>query len=277
MASEAAHRLDYRTIKPTIGAEVLADKPALLSGTHAADLRALLEERGVLVFPRVDFSEAELVAFTRTLGAYAPDRKDEGVTPISIDPAGGRSADYTRASFFWHFDGYMNAAPILASILCAKVLSASGGETEFCNTYAAWEALPEDRKRQIEGLQVVHAMAGAQRAVDPEPSYETLQQWLRVPRRTLPLVWTHRSGRRSLVIGNTAVNVVGMDPLESFELLVWLRDWATQERFRHSHAWSLGDAVMWDNTGTLHRVRPYPADSGRLMIRTKLAGEEPLG
>jgi alpha-ketoglutarate-dependent taurine dioxygenase len=271
-----ATRLAYREIKPEIGAEVLADKQALLGGTHAADIRELMERRGVLVFPRADFTEAELVAFTRTLGTFAPDLPNDQVTPISIDPNSGANADYTRASFFWHFDGFMNEVPILGSILCAKVLSDTGGETEFCNTYAAYEALPEDRKRQLEGLQAVHALAGAQRAVEPEPSYEMFQQWLEVRRNTLPVVWKHRSGRKSLVIGNTAVNVVGMDPLDGLELLVWLRDWATQERFRYSHAWTLGDAVLWDYTGTVHRVRPYPADSGRLMIRTKLAGEEPF-
>lgn len=271
-----AGRLGYREIKPEIGAQVLADKQALLSGEHAADIRELLERRGVLVFPRVEFCEDELVAFTRTLGAFAPDLPNDQVTPISIDSASGANADYTRASFFWHFDGFMNEVPILGSILCAKVLSPTGGETEFCNTYAAYEALPEARKRQLEGLKAVHALAGAQRAVEPEPSYDTFRQWLKVRRNTLPLVWKHRSGRQSLVIGNTAVNVVGMDPLEGLELLVFLRDWATQERFRYSHAWTLGDAVMWDNTGTLHRVRPYAADSGRLMIRTKLAGEEPF-
>ncbi len=271
-----ATRLSYRAIAPQIGAEILADKSALLAGTHAADIRDLLEARGVLVFPRVDFSEPELVAFTRTLGAFAPDLPGDRATPISIDPAAGGNAEYTKASFFWHFDGFMNDVPILGSILCAKVLSATGGETEFCNTYAAYEALPEERKRQLEGLQAVHALAGAQRAVEPEPSYATFQQWLKVRRNTLPLVWTHRSGRKSLVIGNTAVGVVGMDALDGLEVLVWLRDWATQDRFLYSHTWSLGDAVLWDNTGTLHRVRPYPADSGRLMIRTKLAGEEPF-
>jgi alpha-ketoglutarate-dependent taurine dioxygenase len=269
-------RLAYREIKPHIGAEVLADRDALLRGVHAADLRELLEQRGVLVFPHAGFGEDELVAFTRTLGTYAPDLPNDRATPISIDPHSGANADYTRASFFWHFDGFMNDVPIRASIMCAKALSPTGGDTQFCNTYAAYEALPEERKAQLEGLCAVHALAGAQRALDPEPSYETFQQWLKVRRNTLPLVWKHRSGRKSLVIGNTAVNVVGMDPLEGLELLVWLRDWATQERFRYGHAWRLGDAVMWDNTGTLHRVTPYPADSGRLMIRTKLAGEEPF-
>lgn len=271
-----AARLAFREIKPAIGAEVLADKDALLGGAHAGDIRDLLERRGVLVFPRVGFSQDELVAFTRTLGEYAPDRDDGKPTPISIDPAGGTSAQYTRASFFWHFDGFMNPVPIRASILCPQVLSPSGGDTQFCNTYAAYDELPEERKRQIGSLRVVHALAGAQLSVEPEPSYETFRQWLGVRRNTLPLVWQHRSGRKSLVIGNTAVGVVGLDPLDGLELLVWLRDWATQERFVHSHRWSMGDAVMWDNTGTLHRVTAYPDDCGRRMFRTKLAGEEPF-
>jgi alpha-ketoglutarate-dependent taurine dioxygenase len=154
------------------------------------------------------------------------------------------------------------------------VLPDEGGDTGFANTYAAWEALPEDRKVQIEGLKAVHALAGAQRSVEPEPAYETFRQWQQVRSNTLPLVWKHRSGRKSLVVGNTAVGVIGMDPLESAELLVFLRDWATQERFTYRHKWSMGDCVMWDNTGTLHRALPYDPASGRLLTRTKLAGEE---
>jgi len=272
-----ASDLPHRRIKREIGAEILAPKSTLLSGDHAAEIRDLLEQCGVLVMPRIDFSDDELIEFTRSLGEYAPDKPDGAVTEISIDPAAGNSAEYTLASFFWHFDGYMNPMPIRASILAARVLSDEGGDTEFANCYTAWEAMPDGRKAQIEGLSAVHAMAGAQRAVEPEPSHARLTEWLKVPSRTLPLVWKHRSGRRSLVIGNTALGVVGMDPLESFELLTWLRDWATQERFAYRHHWSLGDCVIWDNTGTLHRATPYPPDSGRLMVRTKLAGEEPLG
>ena len=276
MAVMDATRLAYREIKPLIGAEVQADKDALLSGKHAADIRELLERRGVIVFPKVHFSDEEQIAFTRTLGEYASDRPDGRVTAISFDPAVSANADFTRASSFWHFDGYMNDVPILGSVLSARVLSPTGGNTEFCNTYAAYEELPEERKRQLEGLQAVHSHAAAHRSLEPEPSYERFRQWLKVRSNTLPLVWTHRSGRKSLVIGNTAAGIVGMDPLESLELLVWLRDWATQERFTYSHEWSPGDAVLWDNTGTLHRVTPFPPDCGRLMHRTKLAGEEPF-
>lgn len=272
----AAPTPNHEIIAPEIGARVLLGKAALLSGDHAAALRALLEERGVLVFPQVHFTPQEQIAFTRTLGEYAPDSDDDAPTAISLDPASGANADYIRASFFWHFDGYMNPVPVLASILCAAVVSPVGGQTEFANTYAAWEALPDARKRQLAGLRAVHALAAAQLAVEPEPSAECFARWLRVPSATLPLVWTHRSGRKSLVIGNTAAGVPGMDPLESLELLVFLRDWATQPRFTYCHAWQVGDAVMWDNTGTLHRALPYPPDCGRLMRRTKLAGEEPF-
>ena len=269
-------RLAFEEVKPLIGARVLADKQALLSGIHAADLRELLELRGVAVFPGADFSEEELVAFTRTLGDYASDTADDSATRISIDPATSSNADFTRVSFFWHFDGYMNEVPIRGSIMCAKVLSPTGGNTEFCNTYAAWEELPDERKQQIASLRAAHSHAAAAMSLEPEPSHERFREWQTVRSNILPLVWTHRSGRKSLVIGNTAAGIVGMDPLESMELLVWLRDWATQERFRYSHEWSVGDMVMWDNTGTLHRVTPYAPDSGRLMLRTKLAGEEPI-
>lgn len=268
--------LAYQKIKPEIGAAIAAGKEALLAGNHAADLRELLEQRGVLVFPEVHFTSDEQIAFTRTLGEYESDRTDGAPTDISLDPATGSTAEYTKASLFWHFDGYFNTVPILGSILSCVVPSPSGGSTQFCNTYAAWQALPDDRKTQIEGLMAVHALAGAQLSVDPEPSYATFAQWLGIRRNTLPLVWTHRSGRKSLVMGNTAVNIVGVDPLDGLELLVWLRDWATQERFCISHDWSVGDAVLWDNTGTLHRVTAYPEDCGRLMRRTKLAGEEPF-
>jgi alpha-ketoglutarate-dependent taurine dioxygenase len=266
----------HEPISKSIGSRIWHDKAALLEGEFAREIRSLLEVRGVLVFPKVSFTEDEQIAFTSTLGSYVPDQADGGTTDITIDPSAGRAAEYTKSAFFWHFDGYMNDAPILGSMLCCVAPAPSGGRTEFANTYAAWEALPDKRKQQIEGLNAVHAMAGAQLSVDPEPSYETFTEWQKVRHRALPLVWTHRSGRKSLVVGNTAVNIIGIDPLEGLDLLVWLRDWATREEFRYSHEWSTGDAVLWDNTGTLHRATPYPENSGRVMRRTKLAGEEPF-
>ena len=111
---------------------------------------------------------------------------------------------------------------------------------------------------------------------DPEPSLAKAQEMMRIGERILPMVWKHRSGRKSLVIGCTAHHVEGMSARESTELLVRLREWATQPQFSYSHKWTVGDTVIWDNTGTMHRATPYDPASGRLMMRTKLQGEEPF-
>mgnify|MGYP001119435416 CR=1 FL=1 len=90
------------------------------------------------------------------------------------------------------------------------------------------------------------------------------------------LVWTHKSGRKSLVIGCSASHIEGMDREEGQQLLQELLDWSTQPRFVYRHEWTPGDLLIWDNTGVLHRAEPYPLDCGRLMHRTTLLGEEPF-
>ncbi len=151
-----------------------------------------------------------------------------------------------------------------------------GGNTEFCNTYAAYSALSDERKAEIDELRVIHSMWNTQLYHTPEPTTEQLEQWMSMGEVELPLVWKHKSGRKSLVLGNTAQEVVGMSRMDSARLLHGLRDWATQEQFVYSHEWNVGDAVMWDNTGTMHRAMPYDPDCGRLLHRTKTAGVEPI-
>jgi alpha-ketoglutarate-dependent taurine dioxygenase len=112
--------------------------------------------------------------------------------------------------------------------------------------------------------------------VTPEPSLAQLEHWRTQEHYEQPLVWTHRSGRKSLVIGSSASYVVGKSPEESRYILTRLRDWATQRQFVYQHQWEIGDLLIWDNTGTMHRVLPYPAESGRLLRRTAIQGEEPV-
>jgi len=193
---------------------------------------------------------------------------------VTLDSSANARSDYLKGSWYWHIDGTMNKVPILASILCAKKLAPEGGDTEFCNTYAAYDDLPEAEKQQIGKLKVMHSAWNTLFYYDPEPKIETLRGMMRIGDRELPLVWTHRSGRKSLVIGATARHVVDMDDKKSAELLVQLRDWATQPQFVYRHEWSVGDLVIWDNTGTMHRATPYDPMSGRELHRTKLEGEE---
>lgn len=269
--------IEFAEIKPSIGSVVQADKAELLSGQHGPLLREMLEQRGVLVFPEIDFTDEEHVAFTKALGRFTPDLGGKDIYPVTIDEGKNATAEYLKGAFYWHFDGYMSPMPIAASLLASKVLSPPGtGNTEFASTYAAYEALSDDDKAMLAGLRVVHTMATSQLFHHPEPSFEKWQEWRAIGSKELPIVWTHRSGRKSLVIGSAAAAVVGMDPLQSIDLLIRLRDFATQERFTYSHTWKRGDLVIWDNTGTLHRAMPYPADCGRLLHRTKLEGDEPV-
>lgn len=270
-------KLAAEEVKPKIGSRILNSKEELLSGELAEDIMDLLEQRGVLVFPQISFSDEEHVAFTRTLGTFAREIRGEELYKVSLDAGQNSTAEYLKAAFFWHFDGFMSPMPIRASLLAAKKLSPPGtGATEICSTYAAYEALSDEDKQNLDSLRAVHALAATQLDVTPEPSYEKWREWRAVGRKELPVVWTHKSGRKSLVIGNSAHAILGMDPLESEELLIRLRDFATQPEFTYSHEWKVGDLLLYDNTGTLHRATAYPLDCGRMLHRTKLEGDEPI-
>ncbi len=231
------------------------------------------------MFPQISFTDEEQVAFTRTLGIFAPERGDgDTVTKITLNakenPA---AAEYLRGSLFWHIDGTRNDVPILASLLACKVPSPKGtGNTGFCNTYAAFEALSDLDKHRYENMRVLHAPWASLFYYEPEPTLAKLTLMQSIGEKELPLVWTHRSGRKSLVLGCTAHHVIGASGAESAQIIVGLREWATRDEFSYSHEWTAGDLVIWDNTGTMHRAEAYDSSSGRMMLRTKLEGEEPF-
>jgi alpha-ketoglutarate-dependent taurine dioxygenase len=268
-------RFEIIDLSPRIGAEIRTDVESLLSGEYSARIRALLEERGVVAIREINLTDEQQVAFTRTLGPIV----DEGVNnvyKITMDPTENSQAEYLKGAFFWHIDGTMMDVPVFASIMSSRRLSPVGGDTEFSNTYAAYDDLSDEDKKAIEGFKVVHMLETTQRYVTPEPTWEQLRDWQRYQPRTLPLVWTHRSGRKSLVLGSTCSHVEGMDLREGWALLTRLRDYATQPQFVYRHKWKLGDLVIWDNTGTMHRATAYPLDCGRMMHRTKIHGDESI-
>ncbi|MDE8650124.1 TauD/TfdA dioxygenase family protein [Novosphingobium album (ex Liu et al. 2023)] len=280
MSVATTAQLKAEEIKPKIGSRVLNSKEELLSGEIARDIRDLLEARGVLVFPKIGFTDEEQIAFTKTLGTFAPERAGgaEEISKITLDvKENPSSAEYLKGSLYWHIDGTRNDVPILASLLSCKVPSPKGtGNTGFANTYSAYDDLPEDKKAEYEQYRVIHGPWASLFYYEPEPSLAKLQGYAGIGEQELPLVWKHQSGRKSLVIGCTAAAVVGKTPLESAMIIHGLRDWATGPEFTYSHEWDVGDLVMWDNTGTMHRAEAYDPTCGRMMHRTKLEGEEPF-
>lgn len=265
-------------LKPRIGTRVEADAENLLNGVHTEELREMLAERAVLIFPRVDFTEDQHLAFSQTLGQVIP-HNQTGVRPISRDPSEAHGAEYIETAFHWHFDGAFDELPTRAGLLTARRLSSSGGGvTEFANTYAAYDDLADDEKKAYDKLRIVHSFEANQRITDPVPTYRTLLQWRKMypfP-RIHPLVWHHQNGRNSLAIGTTASHIDGLGLDDGRGLLTKLLDWSTQPQYVYSHEWEVGDLAIYDNTAVLHRVTPYRADSGRLMHRTALVGEEAL-
>ncbi len=162
-------------------------------------------------------------------------------------------------------------------MLSAVQVANRGGETEFANSYAAYDAFSDEEKQRFSQLRVVHSLEASQRRVHPDPSPEQVARWRARPTHEHPLVWTHRSGRKSLVLGASAHHVVGMEPDQSEALLADLLDRATRPHLVYSHRWSVGDTVVWDNNGVLHRAAPYDPDSPREMLRTTVLGDEPIG
>lgn len=254
----------------------------LVTASAAEECLSELAKHGVVVYPALDISDDDLVAFSRLLGQVAPNPTAEHRLPeiatITLDPSKTRAmlAWFRQGNFQWHIDGATEQTPQKATLLTARKVDPSGGDTEFASTYAAYEALSAEQKAKIADLRVVHSFATAQRLAHPEATETEQAEWARVPDRVHPLVWAHQDGRKSLVLGATAAEIVDWPAEDSTELLNELLAWCTQPQFVLRHHWQVGDLVIWDNTGMLHRALPFEPSSPRLMHRTTLVGEEPI-
>ncbi len=267
---------EIQDVSPRVGSIIRTTKEDMVKGTYADEINRLLVERSALVFPQMHLTIEEQLAFAGTIGKVFLVGGNE-VQKISLDPEVNPVADYTRGAFFWHIDGANDDVPAKATMLNCRVLAEEGqGDTLVANTYAAYEDLPDDDKKLIAGLRVRHCLESSQRMVTPDPTYAQLQRWQAYPSKSHPLVWHHRSGRKSLLIGATAYYVEGTGFEEGKALLCRLQEFATQPQYVCRHKWTVGDFLLFDNTGTMHKAAPYDLDSKRLMDRTTLHGEEPI-
>ena len=264
----------------TVGAQVQGvDRDQLLhDDTLPGWTLDALEANGALVFRGLHLDDEAQVVFSRKLGSVEIFGKGEHpeIFRVTLDPAKNPSAQYLRGTFDWHIDGCTDDVPIMATMLSAHAVAESGGETEFASAYAAYEVLDEDERARLDDVRVVHTIEASQRLFNDDPSPEELARWRSRPAKEHPLVWRHRSGRRSLVLGATTDHVVGMDRDEGRALLDDLLARATTPDRVCRHEWRVGDVVIWDNRGVLHRACPYDPTSPRDMHRTTFAGDEPI-
>ena len=271
----------FTELTPEVGVEITGvHGHAFVDASVAADCQAALEAHGAVVYREANLDDDDLLAFSHLLGrVHVRPRSADSLNPelsiVSLDPNLSLAAGVQPGTFAWHIDGTTEEFPHKATLLtCREVSNDGSGDTEFANTYAAYGALSDSDKAEIADVLVEYGFANEAHRNTPGVSEESLAVWEQFPQKVRPLVWTRRNGRKSMLLGSTAGQVVGWPHEKGRALLDRLLEWSTQPRFVLRHHWHLGDLVVWDNTGMLHRALPYELSSRRLMHRTALLGDE---
>lgn len=278
--------LDIEPITPALGARIhIAPEETIAQGVPA-QLLAALERYNVLLFPQIHMSDDIFLQLTAAMGEKhalgatrdSSEASGKGIFRIARDKDHKSQREFILGNDFWHMDGMNYAVPVKATLLKCERAPDEGGDTGFASLHAAWDALPEERKRALAKLTVGHCISACLKRLYEAPTAEDFARWDAIfPRMDRPLVWKQASGKSVLLIGSTANDIVGMNEADGRALLDELVDWCTQERFTYRHKWRDGDLVIFHNMGLLHRSYPYPDSAGRVMHRTTLKGTESLG
>jgi alpha-ketoglutarate-dependent 2,4-dichlorophenoxyacetate dioxygenase len=260
---------------------------ALRKPLDAATVRAIdeaMDKYAVLVFRDQPLGEAEQVALAKQFGPLDPGlRKATGaptrfgyeelidIGNVALDGGVAQSADQKLigqlANQLWHSDSSFQELPVKYSMLCAVTVPGEGGQTEWCDLRAAWDELPEETKRLVEGRTARH-FAFHSRILLGDDRYNDAQLQ-RFPPVERPLVHVHPgSGRKVLFPSAHIDRVSAMTVPEGRLLVAELLEHATQPKFVYRHTWRAGDYVMWDNRATLHRGRRYDLRLRRDLRRT---------
>jgi alpha-ketoglutarate-dependent 2,4-dichlorophenoxyacetate dioxygenase len=254
------------------------------------DFRAIWEafnEHQILVFRDQRFDDESQIAFSRNFGdletMIAHPGNDWNPGHISVMTNLGKDGNFLppdhpamlhrERNEAWHSDSSFKPVAALASLLASRIVPPVGGNTEFASARAAYDALPEARKAELEGLVAVHRMTHPDKEHDD--GYRDDDKAKHVV--THPLIRTNPvNGRKALYVGAHAQEIVGMPAKEGRKLLDELTAFCTQPRFVYSHPWRDGDAVMWDNRCTLHRATTFDKTRyKRKLHRTTIAGKTP--
>ena len=274
------------------GGKVLgADLTRPQTPAEVAAIEAGMDRFAVLVFPGQRIDDDQQMAFSRNFGPLetasgdivqgAARRLGTEVNDISnLDRDGRLRARDDRARLFglgnmlWHSDSSFKATPAKYSLLSARIIPGHGGNTEFADMRAAWDALDPELQAQARPLVCEHSQLYSRGSLGfSDFTAEEQERFAPVPQR---LVRRHPvTGRLSLFLASHAGAIQGWPMPEARMLLRDLTELATDRRFVHVHHWRQWDAVMWDNRVTMHRARRYPADQVRDMHRTTIADTAP--
>ena len=285
--------VSIRQIHPVFVGEVSdVDIARPLSPDEVVAIDDGMNRYAVLVFHDQKITDEQQMAFTVNFGAMEDarggnitrpeDRRLEvGMNDVSnLDKAGrpmerdSRQRLFNLGNMLWHSDSSFRAIPAKYSLLSARVVNPVGGNTEYADMRAAYDALDEATKALIEDLVCEHSLMYSRGSLGMLDYTEEERAMFRPVRQRL--VRTHPvTGRKSLYLSSHAGAIVGMPTPEARILLRDLTEHATQPKFVYVHHWRPWDFVMWDNRRTMHRVRRYDDNQPRDMRRTTLAGDAP--
>ena len=267
-----------RSLSPTFGVEVLdCQLSGSPSGKDVIAIRELWAEHKLLLFRNQSFDEAALVGFSGEFGDLEIHVREEYLSPehpeilyvSNIEREGRRIGILSDTEVGWHYDQIYLPKPAVGSLLMADTLPPEGGNTEFADMSAAWNALPEETRARLDGCLANQSYEAFNQAYSVPTNNK---QKARSPDIHHPIVRTHPvTGRKALYLcPGMTTDIVGWDPQESADMLAFLFDWTTRPEFVYSHAWQPGDALMWDNACTMHRRDPFDSQHPRLMKRTTI-------
>jgi alpha-ketoglutarate-dependent 2,4-dichlorophenoxyacetate dioxygenase len=285
--------LAIRQVGPCFAGEVDGiDMRKPLSSDEVAAIHAGMDRYAVLLFRNQDITDEQQLAFSLNFGEREKARggtivkKDEyrlttGLNDVSnLGKDGKPLARDSRAHLFnlgnclWHSDSSFRPIPAKFSLLSARVVNPKGGNTEFADMRAAYDALDEETKAEIEDMICEHSLMYSRGSLGfldyTDEEKEMFKPVLQRLVRTHPV---HR--RKSLYLSSHAGAIKGMSMPEARLVLRDLTEHATQPEFVYVHKWTLHDLVMWDNRQTMHRVRRYDQSQPRDMRRATVAGTEP--
>ena len=250
--------------------------------TAYAAMRAAFEDHSVLVFRNQEISGEGQLAFSRRFGP--PEVTKVGslgtgthfviLTTIGPDgkvvPEDHRYAMRNKANQLWHTDSSFKAVPALTSVLSARTIPATGGETEFTSTRLAFERLDPALQKKAESSFAWHSYAHSRGKI--REGLATQEEMDTLPPQCWRMVWRNPvNGRGALYLASHAYAVEGMEPAAGLKFIQELIAIATAPGATYEHKWRPGDVVMWDNRATMHRGRPWPGAEPRYMVRTTIS------
>jgi alpha-ketoglutarate-dependent 2,4-dichlorophenoxyacetate dioxygenase len=259
---------------------------------QVAAVAAGMDKFAVLIFRDQKIDDAQQLAFSRHFGPLEQAmshgiarQQQRGLAPEIADISNlGRDNEilaredrrrlFSLGNMLWHSDSSFKPTPAKYSLLHARILPAKGGNTEFADMRAAWNALDDDTRTLCRDLVCMHSQIYSRGVL----GFEEWSEEERARNRPVPqrLVRRHPgSGRYSLFLSAHAGEIVGWPVPESRAFLRDLNEHATQQQFVYAHRWRIGDLVMWDNRCMMHRARRYDANEVRELHRTTVADSAP--